>query len=47
MHSYILRKNPYFDGRVQIKKSLFEHLGVDNFVVFDAVSELEVGPVTE
>ena len=44
--SHILRKNPYVDGRVQIKNSLYEKLGVDNFVVFVAMSELEVVPVT-
>ena len=36
--SHILRKNPYFDGRVQIKNSLYEKLGVDNFAAFVAVS---------
>ena len=46
MFSHVLRKNPYFDGRVQIKNSLYEKLGVDNFVVFVAMSELEVVPVT-
>ena len=45
MLSHILRKNPYFDGRVQIKNSLYEKLGVDNFVVFVAMSELEVVPI--
>ena len=46
LRSHILRKNQYFDGRVHIKNSLYEKLGVDNFVIFVAMSELEVVPVT-
>ena len=46
MLNHILRKNPYFDGGVQIRNSLYEKLGVGNFVVFVAMSELEVVPVT-
>ena len=46
MLSHILRKNPYFNVRVQIKNPLYEKLSVDNFVVFVAMSELEVVPVT-
>ena len=46
MLSHILRKNPYLDGRVQIKSSLYEKIGVDNFVVLVAMSELKVVPVT-
>ena len=45
MLSHILRKNPYFDGRVQIKNSLYEKLGAD-FVAIVAMSELDVVPVT-
>ena len=44
--SHILHKNPYFDGRVQIKNFLYEKLGVDNFVVCVAMSELNIVPVT-
>ena len=46
LRSHIQRKNPYFDRRVHIKNSLYEKLGVDNFIVFVAMSELEIVPVT-
>ena len=41
--SHILRKNPYFDGRVQIKNSLYEKLGVDLQHLLQC--QLEVVPV--
>ena len=44
--SHILRKNPYFDGELQVENSLYEKLGADNFVAFGTMSELEVFPVT-
>ena len=46
LRSHTLRKNPYFDRRVHIKNSLYENFGVDNFIVFVAMSVLEVIPVT-